>query len=37
VEVSPPLDPGGLTQMLAAQLVLEFAGAICEARTGSRS
>jgi agmatinase len=37
VEVSPPLDPGGLTQMLAAQLVLEFAGAICEARAGSRS
>lgn len=36
VEVSPPFDPGGLTQMLAAQLVLEFAGAICEARAGSR-
>ena len=37
VEVSPPLDPGGLTQMLAAQLVLEFAGAICEARAGNRA
>lgn len=28
VEVSPPLDPSGLTQSLAAQLVLEFCGAI---------
>jgi len=28
VEVSPPLDPGGLTQSLAAQLILEFAGAV---------
>ncbi|MDP8908729.1 MAG: arginase family protein, partial [Chloroflexota bacterium] len=32
VEVSPPLDPSGLTQSLAAQLVLEFVGAICERR-----
>lgn len=32
VEVSPPLDPSGLTQSLAAQLVLEFTGAIDAAR-----
>lgn len=32
VEVSPPLDPSGLTQSLAAQLVLEFCAAIMGAR-----
>lgn len=32
VEVSPPLDPSGLTQSLAAQLILEFTGAIFEQR-----
>ncbi len=32
VEVSPPLDPSGLTQSLAAQIILEFTGAIFEQR-----
>lgn len=28
VEVSPPLDPTGITSMLGAQIVMEFLGAI---------